>query len=160
MGGVSTRAMSAAWRDNLLTNRPGPALEIARSAKRVAVLGIKTEGQASQPAFYVPEYLKHSGVKVIPVPVYFPEVTEILGEPVFRKVSDIKGEQIDIVDIFRRPKDLEQHLEDILACDPLPRAVWLQSGITHPIFEEALAKAGIKVVSDRCLLVDRRDAIS
>jgi predicted CoA-binding protein len=63
---------------------------------------------------------------------------------------------IDILDVFRKPSDLPPHLEDILAAKPA--AVWLQSGITNQAFEENLAKAGIKVVSDRCLMVDHRQA--
>lgn len=63
---------------------------------------------------------------------------------------------IDILDVFRKPSDLPPHLEDILAAKPA--AVWLQSGITNQAFEEKLAKAGIKVVSDRCLMVDHRQA--
>lgn len=66
--------------------------------------------------------------------------------------------QIDILDVFRKPSDLPPHLEDILAAKPA--AVWLQSGITNKDFEEALARAGIKVVSDRCLMVDHRQAVS
>jgi len=66
--------------------------------------------------------------------------------------------QIDILDVFRKPSDLPPHLEDILAAKPA--AVWLQSGITNQDFEEALARAGIKVVADRCLMVDHRQAVS
>ena len=47
---------------------PAATPQIAATAKTVAVLGIKTESQASQPAFYVPEYLQSVGVKIIPVP--------------------------------------------------------------------------------------------
>ncbi|EFN56126.1 hypothetical protein CHLNCDRAFT_14107, partial [Chlorella variabilis] len=124
-------------------------------AKRVAVLGIKTEAQASQPAFFVPEYLQSVGVDIVPVPVYYPEVKEILGKPVVRDLRQIQG-HIDILDVFRRPADLPGHLDDIVALRP--DCVWLQSGISHPEFEERLAAAGIKVVPSRCLKVDRAAA--
>ena len=84
---------------------------------RVAVLGIKTEEQAGQPAFDVPQYLAGAGLEVIPVPVYYPDVTTILGKPVYRRLVDVPGE-IDLVDVFRRAKDLEAHMEDILAKRP------------------------------------------
>jgi uncharacterized protein len=129
------------------------AARIAAQAKRVAVLGIKTEKQANQPAFYVPEYLYQAGVEVIPVPVYYPEVDEILGQPVYRRVQDVPG-QIDILDVFRRPDDLPPHLDDILAKQP--KLVWLQSGIRHPGFAQQLTEAGIDVVQDRCLMVEHR----
>lgn len=127
--------------------------DLLRSTSRVAVLGIKTEAQPDQAAFYVPSYLSSAGVEVVPVPVYYPEVTTILGRPVFRTVAAAPG-PFDIVDVFRRPADLMPHLDDLIAARP--RVVWLQSGIRHPAFCDALRAAGIDVVQDRCLMVDHR----
>ncbi|AUX34681.1 MULTISPECIES: CoA-binding protein [Sorangium] len=127
--------------------------ELVRSARRVAVLGIKTEAQADQPAFYVPSYLKSAGVEVIPVPVYYPDVKTILGQQVYRRVADVPG-PIDIVDVFRRGQDVAAHLDDLLAARP--RAVWLQSGIRSDAVAERLIEAGVLVVQDRCLMVDHR----
>lgn len=126
---------------------------IAAQAKRVAVLGIKTEAQANQPAYYVPEYLHEAGVEVVPVPVYYPEAKQILGQPVYRRVQDVPGE-LDILDVFRRPEDLPPHLDDIVA--KRPKLVWLQSGIRHPGFAQQLVEAGIDVIQDRCLMVEHR----
>jgi predicted CoA-binding protein len=144
------------WRENLIEDDAG-ILEIARRARRVAVLGIKTEKQRGQPAFYVPAYLASAGVEVVPVPVYFPEVDEILGQRVYRKVADVPG-AIDLVDVFRRSEDVAAHVEDLIAARPA--AVWLQLGIRDDRAAEALAKAGIRVVQDRCLMVDHRRAIA
>jgi len=137
---------------NLVEDEAGVE-ELIRPARRVAVLGIKTEAQSSQAAFYVPAFLKQAGVEVIPVPVYYPEVREILGSPVYRKLADVPG-PIDIVDVFRRPADIPAHVEDLKALRP--RAVWFQSGIRHDEAARALAAAGILVVQDRCLMVDWR----
>lgn len=141
-----------AWQDNLVTSEAG-VREIVKGSKRIAVLGIKPESHSGQPAHYVPRYLSDAGVEVIPVPVYFPEVTEILGQKVYRSVSAIPGD-VDLVDVFRRPADIDQHVEDILA--KKPKAVWFQSGIVNDAAAERLAKAGIRVVQDRCLMVDHR----
>ena len=140
------------WEDNLIEDEAG-VQRVVQGARRVAVLGIKTEQQSGQPAFYVPQYLERAGVDVVPVPVYYPEVKEILGKPVYRKLADVPGE-IDLVDVFRRPQDIEQHVDDILA--KKPKAVWFQSGIRNDAAAERLAKAGIQVVQDRCLMVDHR----
>lgn len=121
--------------------------------RRIAVLGIKTEAQAGQPAFYVPAYLAAAGFDVIPVPVYYPDANEILGKKVYRRLSDIPGE-IDLVDVFRRPRDIDAHVEDILT--KKPKAVWFQSGIRNDAVASQLAAAGIKVVQDRCLMVEHR----
>lgn len=140
------------WRDNLISDSGG-IRSLLDETKTIAVLGIKTEAQANQPAFYVPRYMHSAGFKIIPVPVYYPEVTEILGEPVYRKVNDIPGD-VDMVNVFRRPQDLPPHLDDLLA--KKPKSVWMQMGIYHDDIAEKLAQAGIKVVQDRCLMVDHR----
>ena len=140
------------YEDNLIEDEAG-IRAVVQASKRVAVLGIKTEQQSDQPAFYVPEYLAQAGVDVVPVPVYYPDVTHILGKPVFRRLVDIPGD-IDLVDVFRRPQDIDQHVEDILA--KKPKAVWFQSGIRNDAAAEKFARAGIKVVQSRCLMVDHR----
>ena len=141
------------WRRNLIEDDEEQMTKLLRSARRVAVLGIKTEAARGQAAFYVPEALQQMGLEVVPVPVYYPEATQILGEKVYRRVADIPGE-IDIVDVFRRSNDVAAHLPDLLA--KKPRAVWLQSGIRDDRTAEALARTGILVVQDRCLMVDYR----
>ena len=140
------------WRDNLITDT-NQIHELLSETKTIAVLGIKTEARSDQPAFYVPKYMQNAGFKIIPVPVYYPDATEILGERVYRKVADIPDE-VDMVNVFRRPQDIPPHVDDLVAAKP--KAVWMQLGISHPAVAEQLAKAGIKVVQDRCLMVDHR----
>ncbi len=142
----------ADWRENILTD-DGKIRDLLRSAKRVAVLGIKTEAQADQPAFHVPKFLSEHGLEIVPVPVYYPEAKEILGRRVYRKVADVPGD-VDIVDVFRRPSDVPAHVEDIKR--KKPRAVWMQLGIRNDAAAEALAREGILVVQDRCLMVEWR----
>ncbi len=140
------------WQENIITNS-ADIRNLLNETRTIAVLGIKTEDQAGQPAFYVPSYLKNAGFQIIPVPVYYPQVTQILGQPVFRRLVDIPID-IDLVNVFRRSQEVPPHVEDILA--KKPKAVWLQSGIRNDAVAETLAKAGIKVVQDRCLMVDHR----
>jgi predicted CoA-binding protein len=140
------------WRENLVADPAGIA-RIVRECRRIAVLGIKPEFRAGAPAFYVPEYMLRQGYDVLPVPVYYPEVVQILGRRVYRSLRDVPG-PIDMVNVFRRPHDIPPHVPDILAAKP--RAVWLQLGITHQETAETLALAGIQVVQDRCLMVEHR----
>ena len=144
--------MTSNWRDNLI-NDSGQIGELLAQTKTIAVLGIKTEMQSNQPAFYVPKYMQNAGFKIIPVPVYYPDVTEILGEPVHRTLAEIP-EEVDMVNVFRRPQDIPPHVADIIA--KKPKSVWLQLGIYHDEVAQQLAEAGIKVVQDRCLMVDHR----
>lgn len=140
------------WEQNLIEDEAGVE-RVVKSARRVAVLGIKTEQQSGQPAYYVPDCLARSGVEVVPVPVYYPDVTHILGKPVFRRLTDVPGD-LDLVDVFRRPQDIDGHVDELIA--KKPKAVWFQSGIRNDAAAEKLAKAGIQVVQDRCLMVDHR----
>ena len=139
------------WKQHLIDTDEG-IRALLESTKRIAVLGIKTE-DSGQPAYYVPEYAQRSGYEVVPVPVYYPDCTEILGEKVYRKVNDIPGD-VDMVDVFRRPKDIPAHVDDIIA--KKPKSVWFQLGIRNDEAAEKLAKAGIDVVQDRCLMVELR----
>jgi predicted CoA-binding protein len=117
--------------------------------KSIAVLGIKMEPSA--PAYYVPAFAKMVGIRVIPVPVYYPDATEILGERVYGRLADIP-ERVDAVVVFRRPQDIPSHVDDILAAKP--RVVWMQLGIRHDEAAQRLSDAGIDVVQDKCLLVE------
>lgn len=140
------------WQKNILETDE-QIRELLKNTKTIAVLGIKTEAQSFQPAYYVPQYMASAGFKIIPVPVYYPDATEILNQKVYRKLADIPGE-VDLVNIFRRSQDVPPHVDDILA--KKPKAVWMQSGIRYDPTAEILAKAGIKVVQDLCLMVEHR----
>ena len=140
------------WRSNLLTTDE-EIKQLLSAVKRIAVLGIKPETHANQPAHYVPKYIQSAGYKIIPVPVYYPEVTEIMGEQVYRDLRDIPGE-IDLVNVFRLPHDIPKHTDEIL--EAKPKFVWIQSGLRNDEVAETLAKAGIKVVQDLCLMVEHR----
>lgn len=128
-------------------------LRVLEESRRVAVLGIKPESHSSAAAYYVPAYLQRAGLDVVPVPVYFPDATEILGEPVHRSLSDVPGD-VDLVVVFRRPGDIDAHVDDIIA--KKPRFVWFQLGIRNDDAAKRLSDAGIDVVQDRCAMVDYR----
>ena len=144
------------WQQNIITSGAG-IRSLLKETRTVAVLGIKTEAQATQPAFYVPRYLQTAGFQIIPVPVYYPKATRILGQQVFRRLVDIPID-VDLVNVFRLSQDVPLHVEDILA--KMPKAVWLQSGIRHDAVAETLARSGIKVVQNRCLMVDHRSLLN
>ena len=137
---------------NILTSN-AEVKQLLEVTKTIAVLGIKPESHAGQPAHYVAKYMADRGYDVIPVPVYYPEVTEILGEKVYRNLNDVPGE-IDLLNVFRRSEDIPKHTDEIL--QKKPKAVWFQLGIRNDEVAEKLADAGIKVVQDLCLMVEHR----
>jgi uncharacterized protein len=140
------------WRKNLVTDDDG-LRRVFKDAHRIAVLGIKPESRADRAAYYVPAYLQENGYEIVPVPVYYPDVTEILGEPVQRELTKLPG-SIDLVDVFRRPQDIPPHVPDILELKPT--YVWFQLGIRNDEAARRLAEAGIEVVQDRCILAEHR----
>ena len=140
--GISSHPLRIETREGIRT--------LLEETRRIAVLGIKP-ATTGQPAYYVAEYAQRAGYDVVPVPVYFPEITEILGQPVYRKLVDIPG-VIDMVNVFRRAQDIPPHVEDILA--KKPKSVWFQLGIRNDEVAARLEEAGIAVVQDRCLLVE------
>ena len=142
--------MAEEWRGNLINDVTG-IVDAIRDTKTIAVLGIKPESHSDQPAFYVAAHMAAARYDVIPVPVYYPDVTQILGKPVFRKLAEI-GRSIDMVNVFRRPNDIPPHVDDILAARP--KYVWFQLGIRNDAAAEKFARAGIRVIQDRCLMVE------
>jgi uncharacterized protein len=126
--------------------------EILTGSPTVAVLGIHREPEKA--AFYVPEYLHDEGYRVIGVNPEFVDET-LFGEKVRSTLREI-AEPIDIVDVFRRPELIPQHVDDILAMTPRPRVVWFQLGIKHEEAAKKLEDAGILVVQNRCTLADHQ----
>lgn len=137
------------WRSHLLDSE-GQITALLERVHSVAVLGIKPP-ESRGAAHFVPEYAQRAGLSIFPVPVHYPELKTMLGEPVHRSLAGIGG-RVDLVDVFRRPQDIPAHVDDLLAARP--HAVWFQSGIRHDAVAEQLAKAGIDVVQDRCLMVE------
>jgi predicted CoA-binding protein len=139
------------WQANLVADDAG-LTRILREARTIAVLGAK--GEASQPAFYVPAYLKTHGYRVLPVnPTRTGE--RILGESVVATLADLR-EAPDVVEVFRRPQFLQAHAAEIVRLAWKPAVVWFQLGIRNDGAAETLARAGIRVVQDRCMMPEHR----
>lgn len=124
-------------------------LEIARTAKSVAVEGMQDEKKMDRAAYQIPAMLQERGMKVYPVN---PNIQSSLGEKAYAAIKDVPV-KVDILDVFRRPEVIPALAEELIALpqEKRPQVVWLQSGITHPEAEAKLEKAGFKVVSDACL---------
>jgi predicted CoA-binding protein len=119
---------------------------ILNSSSRIAVLGAHTHpGKAAN---WVPEYLVSQGYEIFPVnPVFAGEA--MWDQPVVAHLDQLPG-PVDMVLVFRRSEHLADHLPAILAMDPLPAVVWMQSGIRDDSVAAQLEAAGIEVVQDRC----------
>jgi len=133
-----------------VTENNGEVTEILSSAHTIAVLGIK--GSETSDAYRIPQYMQRQGYRLLPVN---PKFETVLGEPCVPSLADL-DESVDIVNIFRAIDHIPGHVEEILAMTPRPKAVWMQLGILHGAGAASLRAAGIKVVQDRCIMVDHR----
>jgi predicted CoA-binding protein len=136
----------------LLVQDDAGLTRIFREVRTIAVLGAK--GEAHQPAFYVPAYLKTRGYRIYPVnPTRVGE--RILGERVVATLADLP-QRVDAIEVFRRPEYLPGHASEILRLSWKPSVVWFQLGIRHDAAAAELARAGIRVVQDRCMMPEHR----
>ena len=133
----------------ILTGDQAAAGVLARS-RVVAVLGAQRDPYL--PAHYVPDYLHRHGYRILAVNPFHLGHT-LWGEPFRAHLTEVT-DAVDLVDVFRRPDALDDHLPDFLAMDPHPRTVWFQLGIRNDRVASALAAAGIDVVQDRCTKAD------
>ena len=137
---------------SFLVQDDGGLTRIFREMRTIAVLGAK--GDADAPAYYVPTYLKARGYRILPVnPTRAGE--RILGESVVATLADLP-EPVDAIEVFRRPEFLPGHVSEILRLPWKPAVVWFQLGIRHDDAAAELARAGIRVVQDRCMMPEHR----
>ncbi|MEJ2290901.1 MAG: CoA-binding protein [Deinococcales bacterium] len=126
--------------------------DLLATSHRVAVVG--ASGRRDRPSYQVPAYLARHGYEIVAVnPRYVGE--ELHGHPVVASLGQLET-PIDIVDLFRRSDDVTSHVDEILALEPLPRAVWLQLGIRNDVAADRLRSRGIEVVQDRCIEIEHR----
>ncbi|HTY19830.1 MAG TPA: CoA-binding protein [Myxococcota bacterium] len=122
--------------------------EILERCRSIAVVGIKAG--AEDDAFRVPRYMQAHGYRILPVS---PKLASVLGERSYPSLAAVDA-PIDLVDLFRAPQHLPAHVDEILALDPRPQAAWFQLGIRHDESARRLRDAGVRVVQDRCLMVE------
>ncbi len=131
----------------------GEIATLLSSARIVAVVGLSAD--PSRPSHRIARSLQHFGYRVIPVT---PTTSSVLGE---RAVADLDhlsevlepGEQVDIVDVFRRPEHVAAIVDDVIRLK-LP-ALWLQDGVIDEVAAERARQAGVFTVMDRCIFRDK-----
>ncbi len=130
---------------------PAPAarerLALLRRTRTVAMVG--ASANPARASFFVATYLLSSS----DYEVYFvnPGASEILGRPVYPSLAALPV-QPDLVDVFRKPADLPQVLDDALAVGA--RSLWLQLGLWDEDTARRAQAAGLDVVMDRCLKIE------
>ncbi len=122
--------------------------DILEKYKTIAVIGMSKNPEKD--AYSIPAYLMEKGYRIIPVN---PSADQILGQKSYKRLADVPGE-VDIVDVFRPSEDVPNYVDDVTS--KKPKVFWLQLGIHNAEAEEKVARSGIKVVYDRCLMQEHR----
>lgn len=125
---------------------------ILQHHRTVAVVGLSPK--AHRDSYEVAEYMQRQGWRIIPVNPAA-GVAEILGEKVYPSLADAaKAEKIDLVDVFRKSEDVPPVAYEAVAIGA--KGLWLQLGIEHAASAEKARAAGLRVVQNKCLLVEHR----
>jgi predicted CoA-binding protein len=127
---------------------------ILKHHRTVAVVGLSPKPHRD--SYEVAEYMQRQGWRIIPVNPAA-QVTEILGEKVYPTLIEAaKAHAIDLVDVFRRSEDVPPVADEAIAVGA--KALWLQLGIEHEAAAAKARAAGLRVVQNKCLLVEHRRA--
>jgi predicted CoA-binding protein len=124
--------------------------KILTDYKQICVIGLSPD--PFKPSHSVPMFMASQGYSIVGV---YPGETEIKGHKIYSSLADVPAEQRKFVNVFRRSEKIPQVVDEILALGGT-EVLWLQLGITHPEAEKKAEAAGIKVVSNHCLLIEYR----
>ncbi|ADW69413.1 CoA-binding protein [Granulicella tundricola] len=124
------------------------AIQAMLAAKTIAVIGLSED--ASKPSHYVSAFMQAQGAKLLPIN---PAIDSVLGEKAYPSLTALP-EKPDVVNVFRLPRFIPEIVDEMIALGL--NKLWVQQGIVNL---EAAAKAeaaGIQVVMDRCIMVEKR----
>jgi predicted CoA-binding protein len=135
-----------------MTTQTDDITHILANCRTVAVVGLSPKNHRD--SYEVAEYMQRQGWRIIPVNPAA-QVTEILGEKVYSNLIEAaKHEKIDVVDVFRKSADVPPVAKEAIVIGA--KALWLQLGIEHAASASTARAAGLRVVQNKCLLVEHR----
>ncbi len=133
-------------------NEPQTILAMLRGNGKVqptlAVVGLSED--ASRPSHSVSAYMQRAGYRILPVN---PGLESVLGERCYPSLRDLPVRP-DVVNVFRLPRFIPALVDEMIALH-LP-AIWVQLGLLHPEAARTAEAAGMRVVMDRCILIEHR----
>jgi hypothetical protein len=116
--------------------------------RSIAVVGLSDI--SAKPSYYVSEYMQRHGYKIYPVN---PTLNTVLGEKCYASLGELPVKP-DVVNVFRLPKAIPAIVDEMLALGL--KNIWVQQGIIHKEAAERAEQCGIKVVMDRCIMIEHR----
>ncbi len=123
---------------------------VASRPRTLAVVGLSERPE--RPSHYVAAYMQQQGYRILPVN---PALDVVLGEVAYPSLSALP-EPPDVVNVFRLPSFLPAIVDEML--ELRLAELWVQQGIVHHEAARRAEAGGIRVVMDRCIMVEHRRA--
>jgi len=123
----------------------------------VAVVGLSKD--PAKDSFRVARFLKSQGYHIIPIN---PTADAILEEKSYKSLLDMPENLknlIEVVDIFRPSEEVPPIVDQVVQLRKKhgkPYVVWMQLGIVNEEAAKKAEEAGLTVVMDRCMRIERR----
>ena len=126
-------------------------LQLLQQYRHVAIVGVSADPY--RPSHFVAIYLQAEGYDIIPINPRYAGQT-LLGKRVYATLTEAKeaGEQIEVVDVFRRAENVPPIAEEAIAIGA--KVLWLQLGIRNDAAARKAQEAGLTVVQDRCMKIE------
>lgn len=123
---------------------------LLQNYKRISVYGLSPD--PAKPSHYVPLYMRNQGWQIVGT---YPKKHEVGGFQIVEHLREIPLEDRKFVDVFRSSDRIAEVVDEILEIGGV-EVLWLQLGIENKEAELRAEKAGIKVVSNRCLIIEHK----
>jgi len=123
---------------------------ILAHCRTVAVVGLSPKPHRD--SYAVSQYMQAQGWHIVPIN---PNASSILGETAYPSLTEAaRHHRIELVNVFRNSEDVPPVVDEAIAIGA--KAVWLQMGVVHDVAAEKARAAGLRVVQDKCLMVEHR----
>ncbi len=118
--------------------------------KKFTAYGLSPEPE--KPSHYVPLYMREHGWEVVGT---YPKPHQVGGFQIYGSLAEVPAEYRKFIDVFRRSDRINEVVDEILEAGGV-EVMWLQLGISNPEAELRAEQAGLKVVSNRCLVIEHK----
>ena len=126
---------------------------ILEHCRTVAVVGLSPK--PDRDSYAVGRYMQSQGWRIVPIN---PNASSILGETAYPSLLEAaRHHRIELVNVFRNSVDVPPVVDEAIAIGS--QAVWLQKGVVHDAAAQKARDAGLRVVQDRCLMVEHRRSL-
>jgi predicted CoA-binding protein len=116
--------------------------------RTIAVVGLSEN--PGKPSHYVSAYMQQHGWKICPVN---PTLENVLGEKSYASLTELPVKP-DVVNVFRLPAAVPAIVDEMLALGL--KDLWVQLGIVNLEAAKRAEAGGIRVVMDKCIMVEHR----